>query len=547
MYIGLRSKRKLCKPSIDVSDLIDDSYRKFGHISNQEIDKLRLKYRLQVVQNIEDSTMRNIIRSVASDTLFKGQELKDLYVLFKEEYLTSCYWRTHQQPVDTADKYDPSRPYYELYKIDFDQFKTLFSSLSPWATGQHAEKLALYMFRLIDENKDNMINFKEFVYILGVVCKADITHKLKLLYTCHQPPALLPTDKLDEESDEGPVSPVSVASTDEAEEATDFFTDDKSLTDSPEIELSGDFIEEDVPDDEPEEPDTDEPGTGDKGEQKSSEEQASGNPQATGTTREAEKTGAESDGASVEVPEAGGYYKATDIQFSYQKMAEKKRELNRSDSKADLKNVPRLTQVQFIQLWKTLYDMFHDHPHEQQLYHSIATVGTLLLEIGEVGERFYLKSVSESSQGEGTVSVSEVDTVAAYVKNVTIDSCPSKNSGSSETKENAEKSNCNDDSSSAMSGENLNVTQQDSGISEQSGDNLQSSTSDSSSQPHSKPDSDWSISFEQFIASMLTEPPLVEYFEKIIDITEDIAKMRNRRLLTRQQSTWETQKQNSKK
>ncbi|XP_076114400.1 TBC1 domain family member 9-like [Mytilus galloprovincialis] len=546
-HTSMLCSKKSDVPSIDVSDLIDDSYRKFGHISNQEIDKLRLKYRLQVVQNIEDSTMRNIIRSVASVTLFKGQELKDLYVLFKEEYLTSCYWRTHQQPVDTADKYDPSRPYYELYKIDFDQFKTLFLSLSPWATGQHAEKLALYMFRLIDENKDNMINFKEFVYILGVVCKADITHKLKLLYTCHQPPALLPTDKLDEESDEGPVSPVSVASTDEAEEATDFFTDDKSLTDSPEIELPGDFIEEDMPDEEPEEPDTDEPDTGDKGEQKSSEEQASGNSQATGATGEAAKTGAEGDGASVEVPEAGGYYKATDIQFSYQKMAEKKRELNRSDSKADLKNVPRLTQVQFIQLWKTLYDMFHDHPHEQQLYHSIATVGTLLLEIGEVGKRFYLKSVSESSQGEGTVSVSEVDTVAAYVKNVTIDSSPSKNSGSSETKENAEKSNSNDDSSSAMSGENLNVTQQDSGISEQSGDNLQSSTSDSSSQPHSKPDSDWSISFEQFIASMLTEPPLVEYFEKIIDITEDIAKMRNRRLLTRQQSTWETQKQNSKK
>ncbi|CAG2220459.1 TBC1D8_9 [Mytilus edulis] len=547
-HTSMLCSKKSDVPSIDVSDLIDDSYRKFGHISNQEIDKLRLKYRLQVVQNIEDSTMRNIIRSVASDTLFKGQELKDLYVLFKEEYLTSCYWRTHQQPVDTADKYDPSRPYYELYKIDFDQFKTLFLSLSPWATGQHAEKLALYMFRLIDENKDNMINFKEFVYILGVVCKADITHKLKLLYTCHQPPALLPTDKLDEESDEGPVSPVSVASIQMRQKRLQIsFTDDKSLTDSPEIELPGDFIEEDVPDEEPEEPDTDEPGTGDKGEQKSSEEQASGNSQATGATGEAEKTGAEGDGASVEVPEAGGYYKATDIQFSYQKMAEKKRELNRSDSKADLKNVPRLTQVQFIQLWKTLYDMFHDHPHEQQLYHSIATVGTLLLEIGEVGKRFYLKSVSESSQGEGTVSVSEVDTVAAYVKNVTIDSSPSKNSGSSETKENAEKSNSNDDSSSAMSGENLNVTQQDSGISEQSGDNLQSSTSDSSSQPHSKPDSDWSISFEQFIASMLTEPPLVEYFEKIIDITEDIAKMRNRRLLTRQQSTWETQKQNSKK
>ena len=29
--------------------------------------------------------------------------------------------------------------------------------------------------QFLDDNKDNMINFKEFVYILGVICKGDIT------------------------------------------------------------------------------------------------------------------------------------------------------------------------------------------------------------------------------------------------------------------------------------------------------------------------------------------------------------------------------------
>ena len=38
------------QPSIDVCDLIDESYRRFGHVNNQDIDKLRLKYRLKVVQ-----------------------------------------------------------------------------------------------------------------------------------------------------------------------------------------------------------------------------------------------------------------------------------------------------------------------------------------------------------------------------------------------------------------------------------------------------------------------------------------------------------------
>ena len=32
-----------------------------------------------------------------------------------------------------------------------------------------------------------------------------------------------------------------------------------------------------------------------------------------------------------------------------------------------------------------------DSPNEQQLYHSIATLATLLLQIGDVGKQFYLK------------------------------------------------------------------------------------------------------------------------------------------------------------
>jgi hypothetical protein len=196
--------------------------------------------------------------------------------------------------------------------------------------------------------------------------------------------------------------------------------------------------------------------------------------------------------------------------------------------------------------------MFHDHSNEQQLYHSIATVGTLLLEIGEVGKQFYLNTLSESSQSEGKVSISEVDSLAEYVKDVSVDSSPSKDSGSSEVTEDVEKSKTNQETSPQKDAitedvkkedTDSNSAQQDSDISDQSAD-LQNN---SPSQAHSKPDSDWSISFEQFIASMLTEQPLVEYFERKVDITEDIAKMRNRRLMTRQQSTWDTQRQNSNK
>ena len=40
-----------------------------------------------------------------------------------------------------------------------------------------------------------MINFRDFVYGLGIMCRADLAERLKLMYRLHQPPAVLPTDR----------------------------------------------------------------------------------------------------------------------------------------------------------------------------------------------------------------------------------------------------------------------------------------------------------------------------------------------------------------
>lgn len=44
---------------------------------------------------------------------------------------------------------------------------------------------------------------------------------------------------------------------------------------------------------------------------------------------------------------------------------------------------------------------------------------------------------------------------------------------------------------------------------------------------------DWSISFEQLLASILTEPPLVDFFERIYDTTDAVAALRGQRLATK--------------
>lgn len=76
------------------------------------------------------------------------------------EHLTSCYWGGNSSAID---RHDPSLPYLEQYRIDFEQFKGMFALLFPWACGTHSDVLAARLFRLLDENGDLLINFREFV------------------------------------------------------------------------------------------------------------------------------------------------------------------------------------------------------------------------------------------------------------------------------------------------------------------------------------------------------------------------------------------------
>ena len=170
-----------------------------------------------------------------------------------------------------------------------------------------------------------------------------------------------------------------------------------------------------------------------------------------------------------------------------------------------------ILQAQFIDMWSTLYDMFTDNEQEQQLYHSIATVGTLLLEMGEVGKKFYLqKSTSESSTSESTSS--RLDSLSEDLEQLKTE----ESKTSSDLSENQVK-------------EETNPSQAETS-------NADGSSMSGTRNSYSKPDSDWSINFEQMVASLLTEQPLVTYFEKQSDVSEAVAKMRNRRLITRQSS-----------
>ncbi|CAH1268349.1 TBC1D9 [Branchiostoma lanceolatum] len=218
---------KTHESSVDVGDLIKESYQKYYWIASDTIDKMRFKHRLKVIQGLEDSNKRNIVRSVSSDVPFSSEEMEELYDIFKEEYLSACYWGSGVYS-DPWEKLDPSIPFYMQLKVNFEQFKTLFLALSPWGIGMHADAMALRAFRVMDVNADGMVNFKEFAWCLYMMCKAELPDRLKLVYRLHMPPALLPTDHEDQEEEQEPDPDFISPEAEPALEATSYFEEDLS-------------------------------------------------------------------------------------------------------------------------------------------------------------------------------------------------------------------------------------------------------------------------------------------------------------------------------
>uniref|UniRef100_A0A672RQG0 TBC1 domain family member 9 n=1 Tax=Sinocyclocheilus grahami TaxID=75366 RepID=A0A672RQG0_SINGR len=403
-------------PEVDIFKLVRISYEKFGSIRADVIEQMRFKQRLRVIQAIEDTTKRNVVRTIVTETPFSIDELEELYALFKAEHLTSCYWGSTSNPMS---RHDPSLPYLEQYRIDLEQFKVLFALLFPWACGTHADDLALRVFRLLDHNTDALINFREFISGLSVLCHGDLTEKLKFLYKIH----ILPVKKM-------------------------------------------------------------------------------------------------------HTPDYRMYLR-----------------LWNQETKAKLENMkdlPKLNQSQFIELCKTLYNMFSEDPSEQELYHATATVTSLLLEMGEVGKLFCSPAHKDEDEDDD-----EEDRIPA---------CRSK-------RERVRRKPCDGETNSCITGPLEDIKLEDSSPKDTatssvmliSDDETKDDTSTSSYSVLSAgshelddklqcediaedtvlirngglPHSDWAITFEQFLASVLTEQALVQYFEKPVEIATRITNAKN--------------------
>uniref|UniRef100_A0A8C1NP36 TBC1 domain family member 9 n=1 Tax=Cyprinus carpio TaxID=7962 RepID=A0A8C1NP36_CYPCA len=386
-------------PEVDIFKLVRISYEKFGSIRADVIEQMRFKQRLRVIQAIEDTTKRNVVRTIVTETPFSIDELEELYTLFKVSHLMSCYWGSTSNPMS---RHDPSLPYLEQYRIDLEQFKVLFALLFPWACGTHTDDLALRVFRLLDHNADALINFREFISGLSVLCHGDLTEKLKFLYKIH----ILPGS-------------------------------------------------------------------------------------------------------------------------------------------------------QFIELCKTLYNMFSEDPNEQELYHATATVTSLLLEMGEVGKLFCSPAhktdededdeddripVCRSKQERTRCKPCDVETnscVAGPLEDIKLEDSSPKDTAMSSAMLISDDETKDDTSMSSYSvlstgSHELDDKLQCEDIAEDTvlirngGPYAGVGHHGKVGLPHSASiDKDWAITFLQFLASVLTEQALVQYFEKPVEISGRITNAKN--------------------
>uniref|UniRef100_A0A8C9VP42 TBC1 domain family member 9 n=1 Tax=Scleropages formosus TaxID=113540 RepID=A0A8C9VP42_SCLFO len=399
-------------PEVDIFKLVHSSYEKFGAISADTIEQMRFKLKLRVIQTIEDTTKRNVVRTVLNETAFSTEQVEELYGLFKAEHLTSCYWGGSSSPME---RHDPSLPYMDQYRIDLEQFKGLFS-LFPWAGGDHSDTLALRFFRHLDRNGDNLINFREFIIGLSVLCHGDLTDKLRLLYKLHVWPG---------------------------------------------NSLFGCVFH----------------------------------------------------------------------------------------------------QAQFIELCKTLYNMFSEDPREQELYHAAATVTSLLLEMGEVGKLFCnptgmnmgvteegsvglgeqgflrLQTNGGDTRAEGLTGEDKQQPFAALEEVTLEDSLPL--GGCLDSAEFFPDKGHGDDVSVSSysvlsSGSHTELDDRDRLRCEEIAEDTvlvrSSHFGDSLPNPDCL-DKDWTISFDQLLASVLTEAALVHYFEKPVDMAARLAMAKGMRKL----------------
>ncbi|MFH4979901.1 hypothetical protein AB6A40_006610 [Gnathostoma spinigerum] len=336
------SQEEIVAGYVSIGNLLKLSYSNFGeYFDNEKIEALRLKHRLKVVQSIEDNQMHSVLKTTRKiDCILDEKDLESLYNLVKEEHLLS--WRTRlTSSLMEWSKADEND--HSPYRIDFDCFSVLVARILPWKLNS---LFTVRAFRLLDQTGKDFLTFRTFAWFVGILLRGTASQKIALFYRCHLPPAFVMSD-LDDL-----LVPPNFDAQHETEVGVEAGCAAGYLSNpSDKITANEDFVNS-VCDKEP------------------TFECYSFDPLERPQTS-----------TSTAMPAYDKQYAPIDLFAPLQ-----------------------IIQVQFIQLWKTFYDILDSVEHDQELFHSLALVGTNLLQLGETHRA--VTSVELSSEEARNTNIS---------------------------------------------------------------------------------------------------------------------------------------------
>uniref|UniRef100_G3N6Y7 TBC1 domain family member 8 n=1 Tax=Gasterosteus aculeatus aculeatus TaxID=481459 RepID=G3N6Y7_GASAC len=154
----------------NITDLINESHERFGDLTVRQVEGLRCRHRIRVLQAHEDTTKDNAVSRAPPPDRYSSAAAAE-----------AAAWR----PGDSCRSHVERQ-----YRLDRPQFKSLYGLLAPWPgdAHQHVDTLANRTFTLLDQDGDNLVTFREFTGWLDTLYCEELNEKIRLLYRLHIPP-----------------------------------------------------------------------------------------------------------------------------------------------------------------------------------------------------------------------------------------------------------------------------------------------------------------------------------------------------------------------
>lgn len=215
-----------------------------------------------------------------------------------------------------------------------------------------------------------------------------------------------------------------------------------------------------------------------------------------------------------------------------------------------------------------MYNMFSEDPNEQDLYHATAAVTSLLLEIGEVGKLFSVQPTKETDSSSNNCSktiqselfqkkehqqypleqhkpfqsslitndeeaICTDSTLGMQMEDIKLEDSSPRDNGACSSMLISDDDTKDDSSMSSYSVLSAGSHEEEKLHCEDIGEDtvLVRSNHTTSLRRSTSIDRDWAITFEQFLASLLTEPALVRYFDKPVSMMARITNAKNVRMM----------------